>query len=305
MFDTSKYINVEIYTYSVAELIDSFSQINYVQLNTSFPNFNSYSQNGQVLLYEPCGVQNGIYYTNRIVSSNSINDTTNLEITNTISNRNGILFFNRSLSELLPPPGSFTISVPTYQSDKYFGTDMIVQWEVLNDAAKTRRITILYNNAPFTKIISLIHLNNINYDKYKNQEIYYYNNNTLVDSFSQVNYVQLSTTFPYYNSNSQNGQVFLYKQDGTQYGTYYTNRNIQTDSKNDIVNLTLTNTISNDNGILFFYRSLNELNSPAGTKTISQPTFLSGNYFASKDMIIIWEVLDDANLTLKFTILYN
>ena len=134
---------------------------------------------------------------------------------------------------------------------------------------------------------------------------YYYNNNTLVDSFSQVNYVQLSTTLPYYNSYSQNGQVLLYKEDGTQYGTYYTNRNIQNDSKNDIVNLTLTNTISNDNGILFFYRSLNELNSPTRTKTISQPTFLSGNYLASKDMIIIWEVLDDANLTRKITVLYN
>ena len=305
MVDSTKYINVEIYTYSVGELIDSFSQINYVQLNTSFPNFKSYAVNGQVLLYEHCGVQNGIYYSNRIISSNSDNDTTNLEITNTISNKNGILFFNRSLSELLPPPGTFTISVPTYQSDKYFGTDMVVQWEVLNDVAKTRRITILYNNASLTKIISSINLNNINYDTYKNQEIYYYNNSSLVDSYSQVNYVQLSTTFPYYNSYSQNGQALLYKEDGTQYGTYYTNRNIQNDSKNDIINLTLTNTISNNNGILFFYRSLNELNSPARTKTISKPTFLSGNYLASKDMIIIWEVLEDANLTRKFTILYN
>jgi hypothetical protein len=305
MVDTTKYLNVEIYTYSDAELINSFSQINYVQLNTSFPNFNSYAINGQVLLYEPCGVQNGIYYSNRIISSNSDNDTTNLEITNTISNKNGILFFNRSLSELFPPPGTFTISVPTYQSNKYFGTDMIVQWETLNDIAKTRRITILYNNAPFTKIMPSINLNNINYDTYKNQEIYYYNKNSLVDSYSQVNNVQLSATFPFYNSYSQNGQVLLYKEDGTQDGTYYTNRNIQTDSKNDIINLTITNSISNNNGILFFYRSLNELNSPPGTKTISQPTFLSGNYLASKDMIIIWEVLDDANLTRKITVLYN
>jgi hypothetical protein len=305
MIDTSKYFNVEIYTYTSADLFNSFSQINYVQLNNSFPNFNSYSQNGQVLLYEPCGVQNGIYYSNRIVSSNSINDKTNLEITNTISNRNGILFFNRSQSELFPPPGSFTISVPTYQSDKYFGTDMVVQWETLNDAAKTRKITILYNNAPFTKIMSVISLNNINYCSYKNKEIYYYNKTSLVDSYSQVNYVQLSGTLPYYNSYSQNGQVLLYKEDGTQYGTYYTNRNIQTDSKNDIINLTITNTISNNNGILFFYRSLNELNSPAGTKTISNPTFLSGNYLSSKDMIIIWEVLDDTNLTRKITVLYN
>ena len=67
MIDITKFINVEIYTYSVAELINSFSQINYVQLNTSFPNFKSYAINGQVLLHDQCGVQNGIYYSNRII----------------------------------------------------------------------------------------------------------------------------------------------------------------------------------------------------------------------------------------------
>ena len=303
MTDANEYTTVEVYYYDDVELFNSFSQIDYVQLNSKFPNFNSYSQNGQVLLYEPSNVQNGIYYTNRSVNTNSADNTENVAITNTISNSNGILFFNRSVDQLVPSPGTVTVSRPTYQSDKYFGTNMVIQWEALTN--NLRKITILYNNAPLTNIIKSLDYNNIDYSLFKNQEIYYYNNNTLKESYSQVNYVQLATTFPNYNSNSQNGHVHLYLQNGSQYGTYYTNRNIQTDSKNNITNLTITNTISNENGILFFYRSLDSNASVPGTKTVSQPTFLSGNYLKTKDMLIIWEVLSDEQLTRKLTILYN
>ena len=145
MTDANEYTNVEVYYYDDVELFNSFSQIDYVQLNSKFPNFNSYSQNGQVLLYEPSNVQNGIYYTNRSVNTNSADNTENVAITNTISNSNGILFFNRSVDQLVPSPGTVTVSRPTYQSDKYFGTNMVIQWEALTN--NLRKITILYNNA--------------------------------------------------------------------------------------------------------------------------------------------------------------
>jgi hypothetical protein len=75
MIDANEYTYVEIYYYDTNELFNSFSQIDYVQLNSNYPNFNSYSQNGQVLLYEACNVPNGIYYTNRSINSNSIDNT--------------------------------------------------------------------------------------------------------------------------------------------------------------------------------------------------------------------------------------
>ena len=136
----------EIYYISNVELIDNYSRINYVQLDSALP-YNSYAINGQSKIYTQDGVYAGMYYTNKTFQIDNEEKTINSTITNTMSIENrGIIFFMRSYDKLRMSPGDVTFSKPTFQSGIYLGADMEIILEIIPDKDLTIKVTFIISD---------------------------------------------------------------------------------------------------------------------------------------------------------------
>ena len=135
------------------------------------------------------------------------------------------------------------------------------------------------------------------------REIYYYNINSLLDTFSNIDYVKLKETPEKLTSISQNGQSKLIKQDGTYGGIFYTCKNVQGNSIKNITNSTNIFTVSTDNGIIMYMFPFNSqyLIPP---DYYSKPIYTSGNYLG-KNIIVHQEIIYDIEEKVrKITIFY-
>lgn len=138
--------HTEIYYIDNRDLIENYSRMNYIQINSTLP-YNTYLINSQTKMYNQDGVYSGMYYTNKSIQINTLDNTANSTITNTLSIEDrGILFFMRSHVNVSSILGSQTISEPTFQSGVYLDKNMKIIVDILPNIEKTIKITLVISD---------------------------------------------------------------------------------------------------------------------------------------------------------------
>lgn len=134
----------EIYYYSIEVISQTFSNINYVKINNTLNGISSFFINAQTKLIKQDGTYGGLYYINKNVQENNLNNISNSTNIITITNNNGTLMYMLPFNSENLVPGDSYYAKPIYTSGIYLNKDIIIHQQVLNDINNTRKITIFY-----------------------------------------------------------------------------------------------------------------------------------------------------------------
>jgi len=135
-------INTEVYTYTYKQIFEGITQINYVQLQSN--SYNALNNNYNVPLLDKYGNLGSYLYANKNIQENIDNNTINGTNLFTLKTENGILMFLNAPNSFYFPSDLKTISKPIYASGYYFGKNIEIIVEVLNDEEQTRKISVVF-----------------------------------------------------------------------------------------------------------------------------------------------------------------
>ena len=135
-------INTEVYTYTSKVLFEGLTQIDYVQLQNN--SYNALNINGILPLIDEYGNPGSYLYGNKNVQENIDNKTINGTNLLTLKTENGLLMFLNAPNSFYFPSDLKSISKPVYASGYYFGKNIEIIVEVLNDEEQTRKISIVF-----------------------------------------------------------------------------------------------------------------------------------------------------------------
>ena len=135
-------------------------------------------------------------------------------------------------------------------------------------------------------------------------EKYYFNNEKLLNTKSNINYVQLN------NDKSFNSYSYLEQSSdydintNNKVGKWYASKFAQENFSDNTINISGKSTLSLEHGILVYYTDRNTLLPPINSAQYYVPAFTSGIYL-DKDVKIIREIVDvDENILTIFTSTY-
>ena len=136
---------IEKYYSSDNEVKLSSSQQNYVLLNQPFPYVSSSLCSRAYLYTQPNSILAGTFYNNRTLQTNTITDTINLTIQDTLALDNGIIVFITSRNFVNLYAGYTIKCKSTFQSGIYEGKDIEIIHTVLQgDDDLINEYTIIY-----------------------------------------------------------------------------------------------------------------------------------------------------------------
>ena len=133
-------------------------------------------------------------------------------------------------------------------------------------------------------------------------EIYFFNQNTVLNGEMNLDYTQLNANTPYKTSNNI-FNLILKNEEGNFSGKLYANKILQKNSLINIENATNTYTLDTDNGILMFLLAPNYNYLPPGYISGTKPIFASKNYLG-KNIEIIIDVLNDELQTRRLSVIF-
>ena len=133
-------------------------------------------------------------------------------------------------------------------------------------------------------------------------EIYFFNQNTVLNGEMNLDYTQLNANTPYKTSNNI-FNIILKNEEGNFSGKLYANKILQKNSLINIENATNTYTLDTDNGILMFLLAPNYNYLPPGYISGTKPIFASKNYLG-KNIEIIIDVLNDELQTRRLSVIF-
>jgi hypothetical protein len=135
----------EIYYYNRFKFsLNTYSQIDYVKLNETSNNLNTFFQNGQTKLIKQNGTYGGLLYVNKNTQGKNIENITNSTNVITISDDVGILIYMLPFNSQNLVIGDSYFTKPIYTSGGYLNKDIIIHQQALDNPEQTRKITIFY-----------------------------------------------------------------------------------------------------------------------------------------------------------------
>lgn len=135
-------INTEVYTYTIKVLFEGLTQIDYVQLQNN--SYNALNINGILPLIDEYGNPGSYLYGNKNVQENIDDKTINGTNLFTLKTENGLIMFLNAPNSQYFVSDLKTISKPVYTSGYYFGKNIEIVVEVLNDEEQTRKISVVF-----------------------------------------------------------------------------------------------------------------------------------------------------------------
>ena len=135
-------INTEVYTYTYKQIFEGITEIDYIQLQSN--SYNALNNNYIVPLLDENGNLGSYFYANKNVQENIDNKTINGTNLLTLKTENGLLMFLNAPNSFYFPSDLKSISKPVYASGYYFGKNIEIIVEVLNDEEQTRKISVVF-----------------------------------------------------------------------------------------------------------------------------------------------------------------